>query len=284
MGFYGEQNDIQSMKPTDLLINYPLINILIKDELDLGKEFFRWEIATATAGAILGVNPFDQPNVQESKKHTDRLLKKMAHDGELPKMEPTLAEDSLIYYGVHKRLNAKKLLESFFSLSRSGDFIVFQGYLPEENEVENAFNDIKKTMQTNLKLAVSTQYGPRYLHSTGQYHKGGPNNGYFVQFISSSIVDIQIPEMPYTFGILKRAQAIGDREALLKHKRKVLTIDLGEDYINGLHTFKKLIQDIHQPVVPKIIKPVPFMVKDKKDQKMTVPAGLNTVPEVNELT
>lgn len=281
MGFYGDQNDIQSMKPTDLIaLKYPLINIMIKDELDLGKEFFRWEIATATAGSILGVNPFDQPNVQESKRYTDKLLKKVEHEGELPKMEPALIEDSLIYYCIHKRPTSKKLLENFFSLSKCGDFIAFQAYLPEESEVENAFCEIQKTMQKNLKIAVSTQYGPRYLHSTGQYHKGGPNNGYFVQFICSSTVDIQIPELPYTFGILKRAQAIGDREALLKHKRKVLTIDLGEDYITGLNTFKKLIEDIHQPV-PKVIKPVSLVINNKKFHRTEVDAGQDTTNTIN---
>jgi transaldolase / glucose-6-phosphate isomerase len=267
MGFYGDQNDNQSMKPTDILaLKYPLINILIKDELDLGKEFFRWEIATATAGAILEVNPFDQPNVQESKKQTDKLLKKVELEGELPKMEPSLIEDSIVYYNGQKKQSAKKLLESFLSLSKTGDFIAFQAYLPEEEEVEHAFCEIQRTLQKNLKIAVSTQFGPRYLHSTGQYHKGGPNNGYFIQFICNSTVDIQIPELPYTFGVLKRAQAIGDREALLKHKRKVITIDLGENYLDGLNVFKKLVEDIHQ-AVPKVLKPTPFIISHKKIDK-----------------
>jgi transaldolase / glucose-6-phosphate isomerase len=267
MGFYGEENDLQSMKPSDLLaLKYPLINVFIKDELDLGKEFFRWEIATATAGSIMGVNPFDQPNVQESKKYTDRLLRKVEAEGELPRMEPALIEDDLIYYSGHKKQNAKKMFESFFSLLKANDFIALQAYLPEDDEVESSFCEIRQILQKNLKIAVSTQFGPRYLHSTGQYHKGGPNNGYFVQFVCNSTVDIQIPEHPYTFGILKRAQAIGDREALLKHKRKVIMIDLGEDYINGLNIFRKLVEDI-QPPVQKVIKPVPLMLINKKFQR-----------------
>jgi transaldolase / glucose-6-phosphate isomerase len=264
MGFYGEQNDLQSIKPMDFIaLKYPLINVLIKDELDLGKEFFRWEIATATAGSILGVNPFDQPNVQESKKYTDKLLKKVEQEGELPKMEPSLVEDSVLYYCTQKKQSAKKMLENFFALSKTGDFIALQAYLPEEAEVEQTFCEIQRALQSNLRIAVSTQFGPRYLHSTGQYHKGGPNNGYFVQFICNSTVDIQIPELPYTFGILKRAQAIGDREALLKHKRKVVTIDLGENYLEGLNIFRKLIEDIHQPV-PKNIRTETFIINNKK--------------------
>lgn len=270
MGFYGDENDSQSMKPTDLLgIKYPLLNVQIKDELDLGKEFFRWEIATATAGVILGVNPFDQPNVQESKKYTDKLLKRVEQEGEFPKMEPALIEDSLIYYSGQKKQTAKKLLESFFSLSKTGEFIAFQAYLPEEIVVEQIFCDIQKTLQKTLRIPVSTQFGPRYLHSTGQYHKGGPNNGYFIQFICNSTVDIQIPELPFTFGILKRAQAIGDREALLKHKRKVITIDLGDDYLNGLITFRKLAEDMQQPVF-KVIKPSVYVLGNKKSIRKEV--------------
>jgi hypothetical protein len=124
---------------------------------------------------------------------------------------------------------------------------------------------MQKTIQKNLKLPVSVQFGPRYLHSTGQYHKGGPNNGYFIQFICSSKVDIHIPEHTYTFGMLKRAQAIGDREALLKHKRRVVLIDLGEDYIAGLNSVKRVI-DALQPPAGLIRKPEG--VKLKKSEKV----------------
>jgi transaldolase/glucose-6-phosphate isomerase len=243
IGFLGEQNDLQSLLPSDLIaIKYPFINILLKDELDLGKEFFRWEIATATAGAILGIDPFDQPNVQESKKFTDKLLRKVEEEGQLPKMEPSLTENSIIYYGPQKNENGKLLLEDLLKTAGTGDYITFQAYLPEEPGVQKLLDEMKKIIQKNLKLPVSVQFGPRYLHSTGQYHKGGPNTGHFIQFICSSAVDIDIPEHNYTFGMLKRAQAIGDREALMKHKRKVVLIDLGEDIESGLSSFKRVVE------------------------------------------
>ncbi|MCW3070397.1 MAG: bifunctional transaldolase/phosoglucose isomerase [Bacteroidetes bacterium] len=247
-GFCGEENDLQSMMPSDLIsMKYPFINILMKDELDLGKEFFRWEIATAVAGAILDINPFDQPNVQESKKFTDSLLKQVERDGELPKMEPALSEDEITYYGGQKEENGKMTLEALLKKAKAGDYIAFQAYLPEAPAVEELLNEMKKTVQNNLGMPVSVQFGPRYLHSTGQFHKGGPNTGYFIQFICNSTVDIHIPEHNYTFGMLKRAQAIGDMEALATHKRKVILVDLGEDFIRGLETFKKVVDTLQPP-------------------------------------
>lgn len=247
-GFCGEENETQSTLPSDLIsMKFPLISILIKDELDLGREFLRWEIATATAGAVLNINPFDQPNVQESKKQTDQLLKKVSKNGGLPKMEAALTENGISYYGSMRGENGKLLLEDLLSSSTRGDYVTFQAYLPEEPKVQQYLDDMKKVIQQNLKLPVSTQFGPRYLHSTGQYHKGGPNKGFFIQFVCNSPVDIDIPEYNYTFGMLKRAQAIGDRAALLKHKRKVILVDLGEDFIQGLETFKKVVDALQPP-------------------------------------
>jgi hypothetical protein len=140
------------------------------------------------------------------------------------------------------------LIETLLNTAGSGSYLAFQAYLPEEEGVQKALNDMQKIIQTNLKITVSSQFGPRYLHSTGQFHKGGPNTGYFIQFVSNSTVDINIPEHNYSFGMLKRAQAIGDREALMKHNRKVILVDLGEDYINGLNTFKHVIETLQPPV------------------------------------
>ncbi|MES2590710.1 MAG: hypothetical protein V4608_02410 [Bacteroidota bacterium] len=236
---------------------YPVINISIDSLLDLGQEFFRWEIATATAGAILEVNPFDQPNVQESKLCTNKLLKKVELNGCLPEMEPIVIENLLHYYAVQKdkqspQLDGKILLEDFFALIKTGDYIALQAYLPEETEVENSLLQIQLNLQKSLLLPVTTQFGPRYLHSTGQYHKGGPNTGFFIQFICNSIESIQIPGQPYTFGLLKRAQAIGDMQALIDHDRKVILIDIGKDYISGLNHFNQVIQKM-QPI-KKIVK------------------------------
>lgn len=258
----GKKDENQSERLKDLIsLEYPVISIQIEDELDLGQEFFRWEIATATASAILGVNPFDQPNVQESKKCTDRLIKIIEEKGKLPHMEPTLIEDSIHYYyrapklenvsisnsdSIHE--NAKSLLENFLQLTKPGDYISLQAYLPEISVVNNYIFGLQQYLQKRLHVAVTTEFGPRYLHSTGQYNKGGPNTGIFIQFIGSSVSDLPIPDHSYSFGLLKKAQAIGDMEALVTHNRRVILIDLGEDIINGLNTFKKIIEKI-QPVL-----------------------------------
>ena len=268
---YLKKNDIKSGKSTSFIPkNFPSINITIQDELDLGQEFFKWQIATATAGAILGVNPFDQPNVQESKIYTNEILKKIEQDGKLPEMEIALTEDSVRYYESPKEkeltddnTNGKILLENFFALTKPGDYIALLGYLPEEPEIQKCFLEIQSNLQESLHIPVTTQYGPRYLHSTGQYHKGGPNTGFFIQFICNSSDSIQIPEQAYTFDLLKRAQAMGDMQALIEHERKVILIDLGLDYINGLSAFKKVIKTI-QPIEKPSTKSSTSNKKEKK--------------------
>jgi transaldolase/glucose-6-phosphate isomerase len=268
---YSKKNDIKSGKSTNFVPNnIPSINITIQNELDLGQEFFKWLIATATAGAILGVNPFDQPNVQESKINTNEILKKIEQDGKLPEMEIALVEDSIRYYESHKEkeltddiTNGKIILENFFALTKPGDYIALLGYLPEEPEIQKCFLEIQSNLQESLHIPVTTQYGPRYLHSTGQYHKGGPNTGFFIEFICNSTDNIQIPEQAYTFDLLKRAQAIGDMQALIEHERKVILIDLGKDYINGLNAFKKVIKKI-EPIEKPSIK---YSTSNKREKK-----------------
>lgn len=270
---FSKKNDIKSTPITNSIPkNYPLISITIQDELDLGQELFKWQIATATAGAILGVNPFDQPNVQESKIFTNRILKKVEQDGKLPEMEITLTEESLCYYEPHKgqepedgNTTGKILLENFFALTKPGDYIAFLAYLPEESEVQKCFLEIQSDLKERLHLPVTTQYGPRYLHSTGQFHKGGPNTGFFIQFICNSSDGIQIPEQAYTFDLLKRAQAIGDMQALIEHERKVILIDLGKDFIKGLNSFKKVVKKIQ--AIEKPLKK-PGTIKKKEKEKL----------------
>jgi glucose-6-phosphate isomerase len=254
----GKKDDILSERLKDLVsLEHPVISIEIKDELDLGQEFFRWEIATATASAILGVNPFDQPNVQESKKCTDYLLKKIEKDGKLPDMKPTLTEGSVNYYyrlqnseslpvfnSSNNQEGAKSLMEYFLQLVKPGDYISLQAYLPEISVVNKYIFGLQQYLQKRLHVAVTTEFGPRYLHSTGQYNKGGPNTGIFIQFIGSSASDLSIPDHVYSFGLLKKAQAIGDMEALIKHKRRVILIDFGTDIINGLNSFKQVIERV----------------------------------------
>ncbi len=239
----GQENNRDYKKSEDIiLMKHPLISILIKDELDLGKEFFRWEIATATVGAIMGVDPFDQPNVQESKKYTGDILKKMKQEVKPTDVRPALTESYLNYYAVEKQTNAKLLLQAFLGALQPRDYISIQAYLPEIPEVQKYISEMRQHLQRSTHLASTSEFGPRYLHSTGQLHKGGINSGIFIQLICSSPVDVLIPGCEYTFGMLKRAQAFGDNEALLKNKRRVILIDLGEDFLRGLESLKEVIK------------------------------------------
>jgi transaldolase/glucose-6-phosphate isomerase len=220
---------------------HPVITIHMDDLLDLGQEFFRWEIATATAGAILDINAFDQPNVQESKDNTDRLLKMVVAKGQLPVEKPALVVDSLEFYAEKAAQTAEGTLARFLEQARPGDYIALMAYLTEEPRVEEVLQAIRKDLRDHLHLATTLGYGPRFLHSTGQLHKGGPNSGLFLQLTADDAGDADIPGRPYTFGVLKHAQAQGDLEALRKHGRRVMRIHLGDDVAQGLAAVREAV-------------------------------------------
>jgi transaldolase/glucose-6-phosphate isomerase len=219
---------------------YPVITIQMGDLLDLGQEFFRWEIATATAGAILEINAFNQPNVQESKDNTDRLLKVVETEGQLPTEKPALVVDPLAFYAKEVAQTGEGTLARFLEQARPGDYVALMAYLTEGPQVEEALQAIREHLRDHLHLATTLGYGPRFLHSTGQLHKGGPNSGLFLQLTADDAEDVQVPGAPYTFGVLKRAQAQGDLEALRKHGRRVMRIHLGHDAPQGLAAVREV--------------------------------------------
>ncbi len=220
----------------------PVITIRLKDLLDLGQEFLRWEIATATTGSILGINPFDQPNVQESKDNTNRLLKEVEKAGKLPQAEPALVDGPLQLFANENASDAKNLFSKLFSGAQPGDYIALQAYLSEDPNVNAALQDLRILLRDRLRVATTLGYGPRFLHSTGQYHKGGPNCGLFLQLTSEDQEDVPVPGRQYTFGLLKRAQALGDLEALRKHNRRAVRIDLGKNVLEGLAVLKSAVE------------------------------------------
>ena len=221
----------------------PVVIIELEDMFDLGKEFFRWEIATAIAGAILGINPFDQPNVQESKENTEKILKMIEAKGKLKEEKPLFNERGLRYSGTTKgSINAEAFLDDFFSLGIAGDFIAVLAYLPETTKTTNELFKLRKYLEEGLHLATTFSFGPRYLHSTGQLFKGGANNGLFILLTGENTTDIEIPGKPYTFGMLKNAQAGGDFQALQAHNRRVIKIDLGEDTVKGIIKLRETIK------------------------------------------
>ncbi|MGB8215469.1 MAG: bifunctional transaldolase/phosoglucose isomerase [Anaerolineales bacterium] len=220
----------------------PLITITLDDGLDLGQEFFRWEIATATAGAILGINAFNQPNVQESKDNTDRLLALVRTQGKLPEEKPSLVKDHLSLYFKESASTVPATLKHFLVQSRRGDYLALMAYITENPANQRALQDIRSMLQDGLHIPTTLGYGPRFLHSTGQFHKGGPNTGLFLQLTAEDARDAPIPGAPYTFGVFKRAQALGDLEALKKHGRRVGRIDIGVNINQGLTALKEALE------------------------------------------
>jgi transaldolase/glucose-6-phosphate isomerase len=240
----GSDNDPMREGVKRLLgAGHPVTTIEMGDKLDIGQEFFRWEIATATAGAVLGIDPFDQPNVQESKNNTNRLLKEIEKKGKLEESPPVLKDGSLSFYYRTKHSSASSLLREFFDQCAPGDYVAFQAYLTERSSTDQALQQIRLQARDTLHVATTVGYGPRYLHSTGQFHKGGPNTGLFVQLTATDTEDIAIPGKNYTFGVLKRAQAKGDLEALELHGRRTIRIDLGEDVGMGLAALRQALKE-----------------------------------------
>jgi len=224
---------------------HPVVTIRMEDRMDIGQEFFRWEIATATAGAVLGINPFDQPNVQESKDNTGRLLKIVREKGGLPETPPDLTEGPLSVYRKSGSTagGLSRTLGDFFRQKRPGDYIALLAYLTEETAVETLLASLQLRLQEKFGAAVTMGYGPRYLHSTGQFHKGGPDSGLFVQLTCDDVHDLAIPDKPYSFGTLRKAQAQGDLEALDKHGRRAIRIHLGADAVQGLTRLKSALDE-----------------------------------------
>ncbi len=194
---------------------HPVITLDLDDPYDIGAEFFRWEFATAVAGRILGVHPFDQPNVQAAKDATDRVLAAYVRDGALPPTPSGSPADLL-------------------AQASPGDYLAIMIYAEETTGVNKAANALRRRVMNRHNIATTLGYGPRFLHSTGQLHKGGPNSGLFLQLAAAHDPDIEIPGEPFTFGALANAQAQGDYQALLDAGRRVAAVNLGHDAESGI--------------------------------------------------
>lgn len=224
------KNGVQALKEA----NQPVVEIRLDNLLDLGQEFVRWEMATAAAGSILGINAFNQPNVQESKDNTNHLLDKVKEQGNLEEPEPNLVEGGLRLFYDNPAQTIHQTLENFFSQAKAGDYIALMAYLEETSQIDQSLQTIRLRLRDTLRLATTLGYGPRFLHSTGQFHKGGTNEGLFLQITGRDKEDASIPGKPYTFRTFKQAQALGDLQALKRHSRRALRVDLGTDVERGL--------------------------------------------------
>jgi transaldolase / glucose-6-phosphate isomerase len=209
----------------------PLIRITVDDPYDLGAEFFRWEFATAVAGAILHINPFDQPDVEASKLATRRLTDEYEKTGALPSQAAVRADDT----------NLHAALRSHLGRLGAGDYVALLAYVEMNAAYERELQAIRAMIRDRYRVATCLGFGPRFLHSTGQAYKGGPNSGVFLQITCDDAVDVPVPGQKYTFGIVKAAQDQGDFQVLVERRRRALRIHLGKDVKGGLATLQSAV-------------------------------------------
>ena len=224
----GVTKDINTKLDELAEAGHPIIRRELSDLSDLGAEFFAWEFATACAGWRLGINPFDQPNVQEAKDATKELLAEFTKSGRLP---DSASEQSLA-----------DAVRSQLAQIKPGDYIAFLNYIEETPETNLRLQQIRTYLRDTTRCATTVGYGPRFLHSTGQLHKGGPNTGVFFQLGARDKHDLAVPGEAFSFSVLKEAQALGDFRALKARNRRVVKIDLGDDLLSGLDELARAVQ------------------------------------------
>ncbi len=227
---------------------HPVIRLEMQDVYDLGAQFFLWEMATAVAGQRLGVNPFDQPNVEAAKALARQMVAAYQQHGRLPELTPTLREGSVTVYSDSEVKTIAEAWKAFLSSVQPDAYIAVQAYLHPTTETDASLLALRSRLREKTLLAVTTGYGPRFLHSTGQLHKGDAGHGLFVQITSDPVQDAPIPDeagvekSSITFGVLKTAQALGDRQALLDAGRRVIRFHLGKDVLVGLARLTQAIE------------------------------------------
>jgi glucose-6-phosphate isomerase len=247
----GDTADAWAAETADALdelaaAGHPVID-LVADE-GLGGEFFRWEFATAVAGAVLGINPFDEPNVTESKENTRRVLREFEETGALPRVEPIAREGALELYGDSAlRLTTRDgglrdELARHLARVRPDGYIAIQAYMAPSAERDERLAEIRTMLRDRMRRATTVGYGPRFLHSTGQLHKGGPRTGSFIQLTVDHPKDLPIPGSHETFGTLIDAQAIGDFTALEAHELPVVRVHLGGEPDAALAELRRTVE------------------------------------------
>ncbi|HXG34600.1 MAG TPA: hypothetical protein VNJ11_14640 [Bryobacteraceae bacterium] len=210
---------------------HPVIRIRLRSREDLGGEFFRWEFATAAACAVLAVHPFDQPDVQLAKDLARRAMERPDSGGSQNDMVPADSEQQL-----------SAALAEFLAAAGPGRYVALQAFIAPSGEAGGALGRIRSILRDRLRVATTSGYGPRFLHSTGQLHKGGPDTGLFLQFVDEPAHDLPVPETGYSFGQLLRAQADGDAGALRRRGRQLVRIQLGRDAAAGLRRVEEALR------------------------------------------
>jgi transaldolase/glucose-6-phosphate isomerase len=253
--FVPEKDDAQAGAIAALeRAGHPVIRIALRDVLDLGQELFRWEMATAAAGSILGVNPFDQPDVEASKIETRKLTSEYEARGALPAEAPLFSDGPIHLFADERNAAAMfksaeasptlaSCLRAHLSRLTRGDYFAILAYLEMNSVNENALQEIRRRVRDRFRVATCLGFGPRFLHSTGQAYKGGPNTGVFLQLTCEDSADVPVPGQKYTFGVVKAAQARGDFEVLAARGRRALRVHLGSDVAGGLRALHAAVQE-----------------------------------------
>jgi hypothetical protein len=232
----------------------PVIRIHIADPYHLGQEFYRWEMATAVAGSLLGINPFDQPDVEASKVATRRLTDEYEKTGALPAESPLLEENDIKLFTDES--NASVLaaasendhslagyLRAHFARISAGDYFALLAFLSMDDVSHRALQAMRHTVRDRKKVATCLGFGPRFLHSTGQAYKGGPNTGVFLQITCDDHEDIPVPGRSYSFSTVKSAQQRGDFQVLAERGRRALRVHLCSDVYRGLETLLETVKN-----------------------------------------
>jgi glucose-6-phosphate isomerase len=254
--FFEEEHTDEPFQIADLVTaGHPVMKIRIRDTFDLGSQMFLWEMATAVAGHVLNVNPFDQPNVEATKKHTARMIEDFRKKKTRPEESPVFSTMDYDLYGQTKATAAEAMCE-LLEQAAPGGYVGLQIYLSPSDRLDDVLLHWRKAITARFKTATTVGYGPRYLHSTGQLHKGDAGRGLFIQLTGDDAFDLPIPEGPdrtdsfMTFGQLKAAQAAADRQALTELGRKILRIHFKKDATAVLETLLEDFRSLRPPAGP----------------------------------
>ncbi len=227
---------------------HPVVRITLPNIYAIGQEFFRWEIATAVAGSIIGIDAFNQPDVEASKIETKKLTSQYEATGSLPPESPFFVSKDAKLFADEKNAAAlsggktfDEILKTHLSRIGAGDYFAVLGYIPMNAENEKALQAIRTSVRDAKKVATCLGFGPRFLHSTGQAYKGGPNSGVFLQITCDDASDLAVPGQKYTFAVVKAAQARGDFAVLAERGRRALRVHLGKNLKSGLNVLAKAV-------------------------------------------
>ena len=244
----AQDADIDALKRA----GQPVAQISITDVYNLGQEFFRWEIATAVAGSIIGINPFDQPDVEASKVATKKLTEEYERSGSLPGETPMFEAEGVKLFADDKDVRALNeavgdrslngYLKAHLDRLKAGDYFALLAYVEMNGAHEQTLQSARQAVRDHKRVATCLGFGPRFLHSTGQAYKGGPNSGVFLQITCDDAVDLPVPGQKYTFGIVKAAQARGDFEVLADRGRRALRVHLPAEVSAGLARLNEAVK------------------------------------------